>query len=1075
MHLRIAAVLTVSVACSAMAQTYTMKTFAGGALPVNVAGLSASLGEVNGMAVDGLGNVYLSLGDYNIVVRCAVDTGVLALVAGNGISGFAGDGGTATSAELANPAGLALDGAGNLYVADSGNNRIRQISNGVITTIAGNGSMGYSGDNGPALNAQFNGIGALALDTAGNIYVADFYNQVIRKIAGGMIITVAGNGTYGYSGDKGPATSAQLAGPSGIAVDYLGNLYIAEGYNNSVRKVSNGVITTIAGTGVAGYSGDYGPAAAAMLREPTDLSMDSLSNLYIADYGNNRIRRVTFSGSVISTVVGTGAPAYSGEHVSATSCSLLSPQHLAIDASGNIYIVDSNHVRKVSNGMIVTTEGGGVPLGENGPAANAQLASPQGLTMDSAGNLFIADAGTGRVLKVSGGTLSRVAGTGTAGAGSLKSQLPATSVQLGQPMGVAVSPTGDFYITDPANLVLLKVSNGILSTAAGGGGALGDGGPAVAAQFTNPQAITMDPGGNLYLTDLNRVRMISNGIITTVAGNGLSGYQGDGGLATAAYISNPSGVAIDNSGNLYFADLGNNRVRMVSNGIVTTVAGNGTYGFTGSGGTATSAELGNPAGVATDSAGNFYITDGERVMKVTKGKTNIISTIGGLQNPQGIAVDSAGNVYVAEPATHRVREFSPATGTTCAMTVTPANPQALIGGGSLTINIQTGATCSWAVESLPAWLSVSANPFGVGPGSVTFAVAANNDAPRTATILAGGQNLVIAQAGAMTITGQVTSSTSATQAIQGVTLNLSGAKSLTATSDSGGYFSFSGFGSTGTFTVTPSLAGYAFVPVSQTFTNATANPAANFTAWLLPQIAGVGPVFGSTLVPAPSGFAAGETISIYGSNLCTAPTSAVPTLPDRLASCFVLVDGVNLHVYYASAVQVNAVLPQTITAGAHQLTVQRYTDTGYKTMAAQSPSFSLTVNPAAMAFAERTDNGNQILLAQYTDGTFAGSAKPVQAGQILILYLTGLGRTAQTFTEGAAPKTASAAVTPIQVTVQGLTTQVLYDGVQPTYPGIDQINLTVPKYTLPAGTNTVTVQVSAPSANQTITYQLNAK
>lgn len=1073
MHFRMTAVLTAAAACSAMAQTYTVKTFAGGALPVNVAGLSASLGDISGIALDSFGNIYLSLDDYDIVVRCAVDTSVVTLVAGNGTAGFAGDGGAAASAQLSNPQGLAIDNAGNLYIADSGNNRIREVSNGVISTIAGNGSAGYSGDNGPATNAQFNGLGAVALDSAGNLYVADFYNQVVRKISGGMIITVAGNGSYGYSGDKGPATSAQLAGPAGIVVDYLGNLYIADSYNNCVRKVTNGVITTIAGTGTAGSTGDYGPANQATLREPSDLALDSFSNLYIADYGNNRIREVTFSRGVISTVAGTGIASYTGEHVTAMTCNLLAPEHVTLDAAGNMYIIDSGRVRKVSNGTINTIEGGGVPVGENGPAASAQLASPQGITFDNSGNLFIADAATGRILKVSGGTLSRVAGTGMAGAGAVKSQIAATSDQLGEPTGVAVTSGGTVYIADASNLQLLKVSNGILSTVAGTGTTLGDNEAASAAQFSVLNAIAVDAGGNLYFDDLQRVGLLSNSAITTFAGDGTAGYQGDGGLATAAYLSAPAGVALDPSGNLFIADYGNNRVREVSNGIITTVAGNGTFGYTGAGGTATSALLGNPSSVAIDSAGSLYITDSYRVMKTTKGKTSTtISTIAGLDNPQGIAVDAAGNVYVSQPDMHRVVELSPSTGTTCSVTVTPATPFALATGGPLTVNVQTGAACSWALENLPVWLAAPGSSFGTGPGAVTFQVTANSGAPRTATILAGGQNVVIAQAGTMTITGQVISNSGT--ALPGVALALSGGKSGTASSDSGGNFAFSGFTSSGTYTVTPSLTGYAFVPTSQTFTNATTNPTANFTAWPLPQISGVGPVFGSTLVPAPSGFAAAETIAIYGTNLCSTAATATPTLPDRLAACIVQVDGTNLHVYYAGASQINAVLLQTLAQGSHQLVVQHYTDTTYKTMAAQSASFNLTVNPASMAFAERTDGGAQILLAQYTDGSFAGPEKPVLAGNIVTLYLTGLGKTAQTFTEGAAPKAASSAVTPIQVTVQGLPATVLYDGVQPSYPGIDQINLQLPNYTLPAGTTSVTVQFSAPAANQTVAYQLSA-
>ncbi len=196
-------------------------------------------------------------------------------------------------------------------------------------------------------------------------------------------------------------------------------------------------------------------------------------------------------------------------------------------------------------------------------------------------------------------------------------------------------------------------------------------------------------------------------------------------MATAAELSNPSGVAVDNAGNIYLADYGNNRVRMVTNGIISTVAGNGTYGFSGSGGNATSAQVGYPAGVAADSAGNLYITDSYRVLKVTKGK---ISTLGGLQNPQGIAVDAAGNVYVAEPATHRVRVLSPAT-TPCTVSVTPATPQALIGGGPLSISVQIGANCSWAVENLPAWATVQGNAFGAGSSAITLSVSPNPDAP----------------------------------------------------------------------------------------------------------------------------------------------------------------------------------------------------------------------------------------------------------------------------------------------------------------------------------------------------------
>ena len=507
---------------------------------------------------------------------------------------------------------------------------------------------------------------------------------------------------------------------------------------------------------------------------------------------------------------------------------------------------------------------------------------------------------------------------------------------------------------------------------------------------------------------------------------------------------------------------------MVSGGVVTTVAGNGTYGFTGSDGAATSATLGAPSGVTADGSGDLYITDAYRVLKVTKGK---IAAIAGLAAPQGVAVDATGNVYVANPGSHRVYVLTPA-GTACAVAVAPASLQSPASGGNLTIAIQTGSSCPWAVESLPGWTTLSGNAFGTGPATVTLGVAANPDAPRSAIILIGSQNVAVAQAGNMTILGQVTLSSG--NPLPGVTVTLSGSQTPTTT-DSGGNFSFENLNSAGTYTVTPSLAGYSFVPPSQTFTNAIANPAPTFVAWPQPQVGGLGPGFGSLLQPTPSSFAAREIVSIYGANLCSTATGAAPTYPDRLTACIVQVDGANIRLSYGSPVQINAVLPQTLALGAHQLVIQRYTDTTYKQLAAQSQPFSFTVAGISMAFVERTDGSVTVLLAQYADGSFAGSARPLHAGDAISLYLTGLGRVAQTFAEGAAPKIASSAVATIQILIQGQPAQVTYSGVQPQYPGFDQINLKLPNYTLTAGQSTVTFQITAPSTGQTLNYTIAAR
>ncbi len=262
--------IAVWLACSAAGQTYTIKTFAGGVLPNNIPGTSASI-DPWGVAVDAAGNVFIASG-LSAVFRMDARTGVLTLVAGTVSSAFSGDGGPATNASL-NPAGVAVDRAGNLYIADAGNHRVRKVSNGVIATVAGNGTPGFSGDSGPATSASLYFPNGIAVDGLGNLYIADSSNDRIRKISNGVITTVAGNGTRGFSGDSGPATSASLHFPNGIAVDGLGNLYIADTSNDRIRKISNGVIATVAGDGLNGFV-DSGPATNATVQSPRGVAVD---------------------------------------------------------------------------------------------------------------------------------------------------------------------------------------------------------------------------------------------------------------------------------------------------------------------------------------------------------------------------------------------------------------------------------------------------------------------------------------------------------------------------------------------------------------------------------------------------------------------------------------------------------------------------------------------------------------------------------------------------------------------------------------------------------------------------------
>lgn len=386
------------------------------------------------------------------------------------------------------------------------------------------------------------GYGAGSGGSAGSASV----NVLIPSVPAGTMVTLAGNGTNGYAGDKGAAANAELYWPYGVAVDASGNLYIADMENNVVRKVSaaTGNITTIAGSGAHGCSGDNGAATSALLFSPEAIAVDTGGNLYIADSECNRIRKVNAATGIITTVAGNGNGNYSGDNVAATASSLSYPAGVAVDANGNLYIADSsnNRVRMVSaaTGIISTVAG-------TGAGSNSPLNTPLG-----------------------GGY------TGDGG--------PATSAELHAPSAVAVDAAGNLYIADAGNNVIRKVSaaTGIITTVAGKGvaGYSGDNGPAASAELDNPNGIAVDAGGNLYIGDSfnNVVRKVNaaTGIIITVAGNGTGagsalggnlltgGFSGDHGPATSAELFFPWGVTVDASGNLYIADIENNRVRMVA-------------------------------------------------------------------------------------------------------------------------------------------------------------------------------------------------------------------------------------------------------------------------------------------------------------------------------------------------------------------------------------------------------------------------------------------------------------------------------------------------------------------------------
>jgi sugar lactone lactonase YvrE len=326
-------------------------------------------------------------------------------LAGNGTRGFSGDGGPGTSASLNIAADVAVDAAGNAYIADTFNSRIRKIApDGTITTAAGDGTYGHSGDGGPATAAQIGYVFQLAVDAAGNLFLAD--GSYVRKIApNGIIATVAGSGGWPPDGDGGLATQAAISAIS-IAVDPLGNLYIGEQSQQRVRKIDTaGIIRTVAGNGVAGFSGDGGPATAASLNNPWGISADGSGNLYIADFRNNRVRKVDPAG-IISTLAGDGGYTFAGDGGAATAASIAAPMDMTADGRGNVYIADRmNHrIRKVSPGGLISTiagDGSYAFSGDGGPAINAGMKEPYGVTTDAAGDVYFADAEDFRMRKVS--------------------------------------------------------------------------------------------------------------------------------------------------------------------------------------------------------------------------------------------------------------------------------------------------------------------------------------------------------------------------------------------------------------------------------------------------------------------------------------------------------------------------------------------------------------------------------------------------------------------------------------------------------------------------------------------------
>jgi sugar lactone lactonase YvrE len=607
----------------------TIKVLAGNGIP-GLSGIggparSAALRLPEGIAVDRKGNVYVALTASHRVFRVATN-GNLVSFAGTGTPGFGGDGGAATNALLRSPKGLALDAADNLYIADAENNRVRRVSaDGRIDTVAGDGQARFQGDGGKAVAASLSTPTGVALDANGDLLIADTFNHRVRRVSLGVISTVAGTSTRGFSGDGGIASEAALDRPMALAADGI-NIYIADAANHRIRIVSKGIINTFAGTGAFELAGDGGPATSASLNFPSGVALDASGNLFIADFQNSRVRRVNPSGN-ISSIAGSGRFRLSDDGISGTTSVLSIPTGIAIDSQGSLFLTENQRarVRKISpDGTVTTVAGNGFQGfgGENVPATGSTLYSPSRLAIDSNNNLFISDNAYHRIRVVTPeGLIRTVAGTGQiafAGDGG-----PATSAALNQPEGVATDKQNNLYVADSLNHRIRRINpQGIISTIVGTGAAdsRGDEGLATAASVNQPTGVFVDSDGNLYVAERagNRIRKISNGIITTIAGTGQPGSAGDGGQATDATLNQPGGVVVDPDGNIFIAELVGSRIRRIApDGKISTFAGSGALEYSGDGGLAINAGLNIPTDVRIDSSG-AYIADAfnNRVRKV---------------------------------------------------------------------------------------------------------------------------------------------------------------------------------------------------------------------------------------------------------------------------------------------------------------------------------------------------------------------------------------------------------------------------------------------------------------------------
>tara|TARA_B110000438_G_scaffold136444_1_gene131866 strand:+ start:71 stop:2251 length:2181 start_codon:yes stop_codon:yes gene_type:complete len=605
--------------------------------------IETEISLVDGITLDKKGNMYIAMREHNIISR--IDTkGTMTRYAGSGQSGFSGDGGPAANASFRVPAGLAFDSEGNLYIADRENHRVRKVDpKGYISTFAGIGEAGFSGDEGPAVKARLNLPSGVVVDKKGNLYISDRSNDRIRVVdKKGVIRTYAGSGVAGFQGDAGPALKAQLDKPFGIALDETKNLYIADRNNNRVRKVSpDGIITTVAGDGGFFFMGDNGPAYRASVAAPTGVALDSKGNLYIADRNNNRVRVVDRTG-MIRTVVGTGQQDYNGDSEVARETNLYLPFGLTVDSNDNLLVIDRSHyrIRRIDpkSGQVETVAGNGVKLfaGDGGPATGATLSFPHGMSVDKKDNLIFSDKGHFRIRKITpDGIINTIGGNGLRG--NVGDNIPALEANFYNVTTIVQNPKGEMFMASPSGFVSLIRrfdSKGIIH------------------DFID----TATPKYREAISNSKYKGLVQKGAVAT--------------------ITQFSDIVFGPNGNLFTSDRLNHQIRKIdTEGNVSTIAGTGDSDHYGDNGPALEAAFRDPNALASDSEGNIYIADTANNL-IRKIDTNgIVTTFAGngehsdsgdggpalkasIRSMDDIEFNPAGELHILGTNTHKVRKIT---------------------------------------------------------------------------------------------------------------------------------------------------------------------------------------------------------------------------------------------------------------------------------------------------------------------------------------------------------------------------------------------------------------------------------